>query len=309
MDIIDAQLHLPHPWSDWTHGEESYPSLLTEIVLAQMDAAGVDAAILVSHPEIAPAEWCEAAVARHPGRLATVLTLDETSPDIADQVARAGKEPGVLGLRVNLAFPPDAVERLRAGAYEQLLIAAEQHRMPVCLLASGVLPDIATVARSHPELPLIIDHMGLNQPPLIPADDPPWRDLGHLLALAELPNVFVKLSGAPTLSTKAYPYPDIWPHLLRVLGAFGADRCMWATDQHRVFGRLHGFDPVPMYPGYHSYAQGLHYLLDQPELSKSDKTALLGGTTRQVMSWPPAPLPAADGRRADVGPRGAAMGR
>ncbi|MFJ8937347.1 amidohydrolase family protein [Streptomyces sp. NPDC102365] len=292
MDIIDAQLHLPRPWSTWPYGDDSYPSLLTEVVLAQMDAAGVDAAVLVSLSGVAPAAWCGAAVARHPDRLAAVVTPDETAPDIAEQVARAYEDPGVLGLRINVAFPPDALERLRAGAYEKLLTAAEQYRMPVCVLAPGALPDIAAVARTHPELPLIIDHMGLNQPPLIPADAPPWRDLGHLLSLASLPNIFVKLSGAPTLSDKPYPYPDIWPRLRQILEAFGADRCMWATDQHRVFGRLHGFDPVPRYPGYHSYAQGLHYLLDRPELSELEKTALFGGTMRRVMGWTPTPPPA-----------------
>ncbi|WP_446045721.1 amidohydrolase family protein [Streptomyces olivaceus] len=292
MEITDAQLHLPRPWSTWAHGDESYPSLLTEVVLAQMDAAGVDAAVLVSLPGVAPAEWCGTAAVRHPDRLAVVLTLDEAAPDIAEQVARAHEEPGVLGLRINIAFPPDALERLRAGAYEKLLTAAEHHRMPVCVLAPGALPDIARVARAHPGLPLIIDHMGLNQPPLVRADAPPWRDLGSLLSLAARPNVFVKLSGAPTLSDKPYPYPDIWPHLWRILDAFGVDRCMWATDQHRVLGRLHGFDPVPRYPGYHSYAQGLHYLLDRPELSEPEKTALLGGTARRIMGWTPAPSPA-----------------
>ncbi|MGW7575855.1 amidohydrolase family protein [Streptomyces sp. NPDC054765] len=119
----------------------------------------------------------------------------------------------------------------------------------------------------------------------MPADNPPWRGLGKLLALAEFPNVSVKLSGVPTLSTTSYPYPDIWPYLERVLDAFGVDRCMWATDQHRVFGRPHGFAPVPRHPGYHSYAQGLHYLLDSGEFSEPEKTALFGGTARRIMGW------------------------
>ncbi|MFS7878427.1 amidohydrolase [Streptomyces asiaticus] len=152
--------------------------------------------------------------------------------------------PGVLGLRITTAWPPRNVERLRAGAYDRLLSTAEKHGVPVCVLGAGDLPDVAVVARAYPTLPLIIDHLGLNQPPFMPADDPPWRDLGQLLALADLPNVSVKLSGAPTLSDTPYPYPDIWPHLRQILDAFGVDRCMWGTDQHRIFGRLHGFDPV-----------------------------------------------------------------
>ncbi|MFJ1840413.1 hypothetical protein [Streptomyces sp. NPDC088146] len=70
-----------------------------------------------------------------------------------------------------------------------------------------------------------------------------------------------------------------------MLAAFGVDRCMWATDQHRVFGRLHGFPPMSRYPGYHSYAQGLHHLLDRGELSKPEKTALFGGTARRITGW------------------------
>ncbi|WP_329057885.1 amidohydrolase family protein [Amycolatopsis sp. NBC_01480] len=292
MEIIDAHLHLPRPWSEWEHGEESFLDLQAELLLGQMDAAGVDAAVLISDPHVAPADWCTAVSTRHPSRVATVLLFDETAPDIADQVAHAREVPGVLGVRITTAWPPNNVDRLRAGVYEGLLKAAEKDGVPVCVLGTGDLPDVAAVARAHPSLPLIIDHLGLNQPPFVPADDPPWHDLEQLLELAELPNISVKISGAPTLARTSYPYPDIWPYLARVIEAFGVDRCMWGTDQHRVFGRLHGFDPVPRYPGYHSYAQGLHYLLDSDRLSESDKTALFGGTARRVLGWAAAQAPA-----------------
>ncbi|WP_275559449.1 amidohydrolase family protein [Streptomyces sp. 5-6(2022)] len=291
MEIIDAHLHLPRPWSQWKHGDEAFLDLQTELLLGQMDAAGVDAAVIISDPHAAPAHWCTAATTRHPDRLATVLVYDETAPDITDQIASARKTRGVLGLRITTAWPPGNVERLRAGAYDRLLRTAEQHGLPVCVLSPGHLPDIAAVARAYPTLPLIIDHLGLNQPPFMPPDDPPWRDLRQLLTLADLPNVSVKLSGAPTLSDTPYPYPDIWPCLRQVLDAFGTDRCMWGTDQHRVSGRLHGFDPVPRYPGHHSYAQALHYLLDRDELTETEKTALFGGTLRNIMSWTPTPAP------------------
>ncbi|WP_367123825.1 amidohydrolase [Streptomyces phytohabitans] len=299
-EIIDAHLHLPSPRNPWEHGEESFADLQTELLLAQLDAAGVDAAVLMSEAHCAPAARCRAAVARHPDRLATVLDYDEIAagaaesstagpsaaePGAAGLVARVAEQPGVLGLRLTTAWPPDNIERLRSGAYEDMLDAAETHGVPVCFLGPGHLPDLAAVARAHPSLPLVVDHFGLHQPPYMPADDPPWRDFGELLKLAELPNVSVKLSGAPTLSTAPYPYPDLRPPLERVLDAFGVDRCMWATDQHRVFGRLHGFPEVPRYPGYHSYAQGLHYLLDHVELSPSERTALFGGTARRVLGW------------------------
>ena len=38
--------------------------------------------------------------------------------------------------------------------------------------------------RAHPATALIVDHLGLHQPPYLPVTDPPWRDLDRLLALA-----------------------------------------------------------------------------------------------------------------------------
>jgi predicted TIM-barrel fold metal-dependent hydrolase len=213
-----------------------------------------------------------------------VLLADETAPDVTEQVARVRETPGIVGLRISTSWPPGNAERLRAGAYEAFLTAAEKYRVPVCVLGSGDLPDVGAVARAHPELVLIVDHLGLHQPPYLPVGDQPWGELDRLLDLAELPNVAVKLSGAPTLARTPYPFPDIWPHLDRVIDAFGVRRCMWGTDQHRVAGRLHGLDPVPRYPGHHSYAEGLHYLLDRTGLSPAEKTEIFGGTARRLLN-------------------------
>jgi L-fuconolactonase len=285
MDIIDAQLHLPTPAGVWKHGQESLHDLQIEILLAQLDATGVDAAVLVHTPHLFPTEVCLKASAEYPDRFAAVLEYDETASDIADQIADIRHRRGALGIRINTVFPASNAERLRGGAYENLLTAAEAHHLPVSVLAIGNLSDVAEVARAHPSLPLIVDHLGLSQPPFAPVETEPWRDLPSLLALSALPNVAVKLSGAPTLSTVGYPYPDIWPHLEQVFESFGVDRVMWGTDQHRVFGRFPGMDPLPRYPGYHSYAQGLHYLLDNDQLCADEKAALLGGTARRIMNW------------------------
>ncbi|GAA3601220.1 hypothetical protein GCM10022223_16110 [Kineosporia mesophila] len=103
---------------------------------------------------------------------------------------------------------------------------------------------------------------------------------GDLLVLA---NVSVKVSGIRTLSRCPDHYPGLWPHLERVLEAFGADRCLWGTDHLRVAGRLPGLGPVPPCPGRHSCAEGLHYRLDRDELSAAKKTALFAGTARRIL--------------------------
>ena len=48
----------------------------------------------------------------------------------------------------------------------------------------------------------------------------------------------MKISGACTMSHQPFPYDDIWEPVLRVIDAFGLDRCMWGTDWTRTIGML-----------------------------------------------------------------------
>jgi L-fuconolactonase len=103
-------------------------------------------------------------------------------------------------------------------------------------------------------------------------DPEPFAALGELVALAVLPNVAVKFSGAPTLSRGPYPFGDLWPHLHRVVESFGPERLIWAADYPRVDD--------------HSYGEALGYILYSDELSQSDKALILGGAARRVFAWP-----------------------
>ena len=55
-----------------------------------------------------------------------------------------------------------------------------------------------------------------------------------MLALARLPNVGVKLSGAPSTSSQPYPHRNIHGYLRQIVEAFGPDRCFWGTDITRM---------------------------------------------------------------------------
>src|SRR5260221_12738951 len=48
MKIIDSQLHDPTPWLDWmTRDREVQRDLLLELTLANLDAMGIDAVLMV----------------------------------------------------------------------------------------------------------------------------------------------------------------------------------------------------------------------------------------------------------------------
>jgi predicted TIM-barrel fold metal-dependent hydrolase len=150
-------------------------------------------------------------------------------------------------------------------------VEAERQQVPVFVFCPRILPEIEKVARAHPGLQLIVDHFGLPQPPLMDADPEPFETLPQLLAMAELPNVAVKFSGAPTLSKEPFPFVDLWPHLRQVVDAFGPERLIWASDYQRVKD--------------HTYAEALAFVRDTDELTDEEKEWILGKAARRVLRW------------------------
>src|SRR5262249_6100260 len=120
------------------------------------------------------------------------------------------------------------------GALEPLFAAAEKHKLPLFLFASGIASEVIPVAEKHPNLTLIIDHNGLPSPPPMRLDDDPWTQLPSVLDLARFPNVAIKLTTPNALSKKPYPHDDIWPNVHKMLKAFGAERLLFASDFTRL---------------------------------------------------------------------------
>ena len=60
------------------------------------------------------------------------------------------------------------------------------------------------------------------------------RDFDFLPALAEFPNLAVKVSCPPYHSTEAYPFPALHPYVRRVHDAFGPRRMFRGSDLSRL---------------------------------------------------------------------------
>jgi predicted TIM-barrel fold metal-dependent hydrolase len=61
--------------------------------------------------------------------------------------------------------------------------------------------------------------------------------IAETAALAKYPNVSVKLSSVPLISTESYPFRDTIPHIHRLFDAYGPQRCHWGTDMTNSFAR------------------------------------------------------------------------
>ena len=171
-----------------------------------------------------------------------------------------------------LVRSPEEWRDFEAGLFTPYFAAAARHGVPLMIFVSGRPAAAAKIARAHPDLNLIIDHLGLKQPPRMVPDAEPFQQLPDLLALAQFPHVSVKLTGMPALSREAYPYDDLWPHYARLIDAFGIERLIWGSDITRVAELV-------------NYADALGYVKYAAPFSASDKAKLLGGNLRRILNW------------------------
>jgi L-fuconolactonase len=288
MEVIDAQIHVweiapSRPWDPaFDYGTDREHPFPIEYALAAMDAIGIEAAVISLPPSYRSPmadgvyrydnSYAEEAALRYPGRFASVQRWDPRDPEL-DRLAKELRDrPGTLGVRATLVSDEEW-EIFRAGGYEPLFTAAERHQVPLMFFVSGHADEAGRVARAHPELTLVIDHLGLRQPPYMPADPDPFERLPLTLGLARFPNVSIKLSGAPSLSREPYPFADLWPALHRVVEAFGPDRLMWGSDVTRV-------------RSLHNWSQAVDFIRCVDELSQADKEAILAHSLRRILRWP-----------------------
>ena len=277
MPIIDAQVHAyerNHPGRPWAAVLQGPPEVTGDDMVAAMDAAGVDGALLVSPFTLYQydASYAIAVHAAHPGRFGLIKPVDPADPGVADTIAQWAATPGTVAIRImmNRGVSPDPADP----GLNLVLSTAARHALPVNLLCWGRLEQAGQLAARNPDTTVVIDHLGLQQPFVPPVPSQPFAELPTLLAMAKTRNVVVKITGACTLSHEPFPYNDIWDPLCRIFDAYGFDRCMWGTDWTRAVAFL-------------TYQQGVEAFRVTNRLSDSDRTALMGETLQRIYRWSP----------------------
>jgi predicted TIM-barrel fold metal-dependent hydrolase len=271
MLIVDSQIHL------WQNGKMSahhrqIPTYSVDDALAEMASAGVDCAVI--HPPSALGEAVNLlaieAVRRHPDKFCILGHFDLQSPDREQIVARWRERPGMLGFRFTFNQPHQKAW-WTDGSVDWFWAACEKSGLPVGLLAGGNMAAFAKIAERHPRLKLHLDHLGRHGGGTGGTDDAAFADLKDMLALARLPNVAVKMSGAPSYSSQPYPYKNIHGYLRQIFEAFGPDRSFWGTDITRM--------PC-------SYRQCVTMFTEElPWLRGTDLERVMGGAIVDWLGW------------------------
>jgi predicted TIM-barrel fold metal-dependent hydrolase len=275
--IVDAQVHLwkaespDWPWVPGMTPQMPEPFSIEKLV-PLMDEARVDRVVVV--PPSWPGDRNDyglEAVKRYPGRFAVMGRIPLKDPQSAALLPKWREQPGMLGVRVTFTRQPGASKWLSDGTADWFWPAAEKAGLPVMFLAPGNMAAFDRIAERHPQLTLVIDHMGLSAD--IAKAGKISEALVETVALAKYPNVSVKLSSSPLYSSEPYPFRDMNVHLRRCFDAFGPQRCHWGTDITNSFAKA-------------TYRQRItHFTQELDFLSEDDKDWVMGRAIQARLRW------------------------
>lgn len=233
--IIDSHTHAWDYWPYQPKVPDPESRGRVEQLLWEMDRFGVAQAVLVcARIEHNPRnnDYVAECVRRYPERLIQFADVDCSwtdtyhTPGAAGRLAEASERYGLKGFTHYLKSD---YEWFESGESQMFFAVAAEHRLIASLaLHPGWMPALRKLAARFPTVPFLCHHMAG-----VKANEPePKPQLEEVLRTAELPNVYLKLSGFHYVSGTAwdYPYPDTWEIVKRLYEAFGPKRLCWGSD-------------------------------------------------------------------------------
>ena len=176
----------------------------------------------------------------------------------------------MLGIRMSFHVKP-FIDWLDDGSLDWVWEVCERRTIPVMALVSGLPGKIHAIAQRHPDLRILVAHMGCY---LDASGAEAFACLNDLLVLARYPNVVVNVSSVPCFSSKPFPFSDTSPFIRRIYDVFGPRRMLWGADLSRLRGTYREC--------LAQFQEGLEFL------STDDKEWILGRSLAKVLNWPEA---------------------
>jgi L-fuconolactonase len=229
--------------------------------------AGVRQTVLVqATPSVAETGYLLALAGRTPFVAGVVGWADLTAPDAVATIEGLRADPALKGLRPMLQSIAETDWILQPAAGTALRHMAKAGLRLDALIQPRHLAAIATLARRHPDLAIVIDHIAKPRMGAGIAPDALWQR--GMSALAALPNVWCKLSGMITEIGPDWRPADLTAHAAHVLAGFGPGRVMWGSD----------WPVVNLAGDYGSWAEQARALT--AGLSRTEAAQVFGGTAR-----------------------------
>lgn len=246
-----------------------------ELLIEDMDANGVDAAVLV---QTSWSTWDNTyvaeAAARYPRRLRSIGLIDPLDPGSVVRASEWIDAYGMCGFRFHPDYHPD-VEILIDPRTAPLLKEIEGREGIVKV--HNRVPNshqVAEAARRYPGIAWIIDHLMYPEPRMAEDD---WRAYRPVLQLAERDNVFLTISDVHGRSAAGFPFRDMHEAIKRAIDAFGIDRCLWGTGFPGHLRVAHGWPPLA--DELRLVREGLDWL------TATERASILGENARRLFGY------------------------
>lgn len=219
--------------SDWSRER---PVTIDQYI-AEMDAAGVQKAAIVQASTCYGYDnsYLADSIAKYPGRLTAVGSVDLTQEDAPEKI-RGWLKRGVTGLRLftggsTKAFDPSSLDDPRSFPAWELCSEAG---ISMCLQTDPAgLAQVAGLAKRFPKAKILLDHLGRPDT----TDGAPYKKASSLFGLQPFENIYFKLtprSIAESRSGQATP-ETFFPRLVEV---FGSHRIAWGSNFPATAGPL-----------------------------------------------------------------------
>jgi len=159
--------------------------------------------------------------------LGVVGWVDLCSPDARNQLERFGGNPKLVGIRHIVQGEADDYFLMRPDFLRGISLLEEFDLAYDILIYTRHLPVAAEFVERFPRQRFVLDHMA--KPPIKSGEIQPWAE--GIRRLAELPNLFCKLSGLVTEADWERWKPEqVQPYLDVAFDSFGPERLMIGSD-------------------------------------------------------------------------------
>jgi predicted TIM-barrel fold metal-dependent hydrolase len=165
---------------------------------------------------------------------ANVAHADLADPDVGSLIKRLAQLPATRGIRQQLHWHENS--QYRFAPHPDVMNDVDWRRGLAMLADHGLLFELqiftdqmangARLARSFPDIIFVLEHAGMLED-MTPRGWQLWRE--GMMALAECPNVNVKLSGLGTF-VHACRAEVMGPIVRAAVTMFGADRCFYGSN-------------------------------------------------------------------------------
>ena len=206
-------------------------------LIAEMDQAGVDKAAIVQASTCYGFDnaYVVDSIAKYPGRLSAVGTVDILQPD-APETIRAWVARGMEGLRL---FTGGSTQSFDAGILEDPRSfpsweLAGELGLSICIQTDPTgLGQVAGLAERFPRTKIVLDHLG--RPDV--SDGAPYAKAASLFALAAYANIHLKVTPRimEVVNRGEASAETFFPKLVE---AFGARRLAWGSNFPASEGRM-----------------------------------------------------------------------